>query len=823
MVDASPKAPASVQVSSRLSRATWLRDLVGLLISCLIVVVAFSPILFVGRTLSAAGSGWAPGTNGWEPFPGQPSPTSDSRTDVGASTWEFEPWAEVTQRAYASAEIPLWNPYQAAGAPHAANMQSAVFDPLLLAVNLHPSPLLWDLSMVAAFVLGAAAAYLFGRVLGLGIVAAVVTSAAFSLSGWFFQYSNNHFSRSYVFLPLLFLLVELVLRDRRLLPVFGLAVAVAANIYIGMPEASFFVIGSASVYAVVRLVQQRTTTAMRVSVARLGGAGLLGFLLAAPLLLLFLEYESLSFNLHKPALNRGSESDRAWGLFHWLVPWFPGAPEPPFGPRSWFGVAVAVSSLVAVSGRAVTKRAHAWLFLVLGVLVLAKIYDFGLFGWVGRVPIVELVIFPIWAAPVASFAFAVLAGIGVQVLWSHDLRLRRFLAFFAVAMTAVVVVLSMSDRLRAIFEERQTIWLRGALVAALAVAAIVLSSRLGRRWAAVVLAGVIVAELLWIAPFSFYPKRADPFATPGWMPLVRTAQRDEPHSRVFGLDSKLYPNTAGALGLQDIRVLDAMYVERYLRYVRTFLEPDVSDRFTGEDAKLEGNPMFDALGVRAVLSGRDLVNVPGLRLLGRDGVTRVYENTRAYPRAWIVHDVHVVGDEGDAFGFLAARSRREDGAFIVEAFDPRREAVVEHDGDATDRTLRALQSRGDVCAERDRDRVVIQHYSGNSVSLRVNATCPGLLVLPDTYFPGWRATVNGEDRVIYPTDGAFRGVTVPEGTSRVEFRYEPRAFPVGIALAVVGLVGFVVMWLVWRPRSADWGRLASESPRLGSQSNTSAP
>ena len=176
----------------------------------------------------------------------------------GPPPGQFEPWAEVTHRAYADGEVPLWNPYQGAGAPHAANMQSAVFDPLLLAVNLHPTPLTWDLSIVGAFVLGAAAAYLFGRILGLRVVPAVVASAAFSLSGWFFLYSNNQFSRSYVFLPLLFLLVELALRSRRLLPVFGLGVAVAGNIYVGMPEASFFVLGAAAVYAAVRLVQERS-------------------------------------------------------------------------------------------------------------------------------------------------------------------------------------------------------------------------------------------------------------------------------------------------------------------------------------------------------------------------------------------------------------------------------------------------------------------------------------------------------------------------------------------------------------------------------------
>jgi hypothetical protein len=394
----------------------------------------------------------------------------------------------------------------------------------------------------------------------------------------------------------------------------------------------------------------------------------------------------------------------------------------------------------------------------------------------------------------------VLAGIGVQVLWSRDLRLGRFVVALAVGLIVLGVALSADDRLRVIVEERQTVWGRGALFTVLAVASAVFASRLNRRWPAVLLAGAIVFELFWLAPFKIYPERADPYVPPGWMSLVRTAQRTEPYSRVFGIDGKLYPNTAGALGLQDVRVLDAMYVERYLRYVRTFLQPEVFDRWTGDEVNstpLKGNPMFHALGVRAVLAARDLENVPGLRLLGRDLDTRVYENLNAYPRAWVVHDVHVVPGEDEAFAFLQSRARRSDDAFIVNAFDPRREAVVEQSG-ATDETLRALQDTQTECDAGDRDRATIERYSGRSLTIRVDAACPGLLVLPDTYFPGWKATVNGDEQTIYPTDGAFRGVAVPEGSSRVEFRYEPRAFPIGIVLAVTGLAGFAIAWLVSR-------------------------
>ena len=810
MIDATREVPPEAEDSVRLVGRVSVLRLIGLLASCLIVVLAFSPILFGGRTLSAANK-WPAGTNGVAPFPGQPRAdySSDYRTDPGASSWEFEPWAEVTHRAYARGEWPLWNPYQGAGAPHAANMQSAVFDPLLLAVNLHPTPLMWDLSIVGAFILGAAAAYLFGLVLGLHVVPAVVASTAFSLSGWFFLYSNNQFSRSYVFLPLLFLLVEVTLRTTRWWPVLALGGAVAGNILVGMPEASFFVIGAASVYAAVRLVQERSVMRIHVSMVRLGGGGLLGMMLVSPLVLLFLQYESLSFNVHKPELGRGSEADPVWDLLDWLGPFFPGLSEAT--PRGWFGIAVVVSVLVAVSGRKETKRLHAWLFLVLGLFLLVKIYDFRLLEWFGELPGAQLVIFPIFAAPVVSFTFAVLAGIGVQVLWNRDLRIRRFLTLVGLGLLVLVAVLSASDRLRVIVEERQTVWGRTAFFAVLAIAAVGVASWLGRRWAGAVLAGVIIFELFWLAPFDIYAKRADPYMTPGWMGLVRAAQKGAVHSRVFGIDSKLYPNTAGALGLQDIRVLDALYIERYLRYVRTFIQPEVFDRFTGTEANsapFQDNPMFDALGVRAVLSQQDLANVPSLRFVGRDLDTRVYENINAYPRAWVVHEVHVVGAENEAFGFLKAHARRKNDAFIVDSFDPRREAVVEHGGKTRDDTLRDLQGGRDECAERDRDRATIQRYSGDSVSVQVDAACPGLLVLPDTYFPGWKATVNGRDRTIYPTNGAFRGVNVPAGISRVEFRYEPRAFPMGVLLAVAALAGFGLIWLLSELRRRSWPRTA---------------
>ena len=247
------------------------------------------------------------------------NPRGDFRPDRARRPGSSSRGPKVTQRAYADGELPLWNPYQGAGAPLAANMQSAAFDPLLLAVNLHPTPLIWDLSIVGAFVLGAAAAFVFGRVLGLRVEAAVVTSAAFSLSGWFFLYSNNGFSRSYVYLPLLFLLVELALRSRRLLPVSCSVSPWPGTSTWGCPKRRSWCSGPQPRMRSCASSRNAARLPLRISVPRLGGAGVLGVLLAAPLLLLFLQYESLSFNVHSSEFAKGSETDQQWGLLNWLI------------------------------------------------------------------------------------------------------------------------------------------------------------------------------------------------------------------------------------------------------------------------------------------------------------------------------------------------------------------------------------------------------------------------------------------------------------------------------------------------------------------------
>jgi hypothetical protein len=79
---------------------------------------------------------------------------------------------------------------------------------------------------------------------------------------------------------------------------------------------------------------------------------------------------------------------------------------------------------------------------------------------------------------------------------------------------------------------------------------------------------------------------------------------------------------------------------------------------------------------------------------------------------------------------------------------------------------------------------------------------PGWLVVSETYYPGWRAQVNGEEVPILRANLAFRAVAVPAGSSEIVFRYEPAWLMPTVILTGVGLLALLVLFMGDRRRTA---------------------
>jgi hypothetical protein len=255
--------------------------------------------------------------------------------------------------------------------------------------------------------------------------------------------------------------------------------------------------------------------------------------------------------------------------------------------------------------------------------------------------------------------------------------------------------------------------------------------------------------------------------------------------RVFALGGLLHPNLATAFDLDDVRAMDALYPERYVEYVNTFVTP-IFDRFTGiPTGRTEGsvavrdNRWLNLANVRYVVSPPGPLPDEGPRPPVPDRLPPVYvgevvvrESLDVFPRAFLLQSA--VGVSGPAQAIERMRQ---------SSFDPARQAVVE--GALPELFPNALRGPFDPAEGR-----VVRHERGN-VTVRTNAAGPRLLVLTDVYYPGWRARVDGAEAHIYPTNLAFRGVLLPPGSHTVEFSYEPESASRGMALAAVSLLALL--------------------------------
>ena len=87
----------------------------------------------------------------------------------------------------------------------------------------------------------------------------------------------------------------------------------------------------------------------------------------------------------------------------------------------------------------------------------------------------------------------------------------------------------------------------------------------------------------------------------------------------------------------------------------------------------------------------------------------------------------------------------------------------------------------------------IVRYQHTAVTIQTSANDRGVLVLADSYYPGWKAYVNGREEKILRANLFFRAVPISAGHHTVEFRYEPRSFTIGLAISLTTLVSLVLI------------------------------
>jgi len=92
------------------------------------------------------------------------------------------------------------------------------------------------------------------------------------------------------------------------------------------------------------------------------------------------------------------------------------------------------------------------------------------------------------------------------------------------------------------------------------------------------------------------------------------------------------------------------------------------------------------------------------------------------------------------------------------------------------------------------------------------------VVLNDTYYPGWEVFVDKKKEKIYRVNGIFRGLVCPQGKHEIFFKYNPKAFKIGLIVSFISVLTIIcILFVLYFKKPAKkgiiYGRAISKTNR----------
>jgi hypothetical protein len=620
-----PSCDASLPTLSDMTRPAepestsgWrLEALIALTVLIAVTCLIYYEIVFMGRTILSL---QVPGVMGWGGPYGYDKPFRPDfyHLDQGAPTFAFEALTRKVAREFTAGRFPLWNDNQAFGMPLLADAVSGALSPLHWPLLVNGSALAWDLYYLIRIIVGGMAAYVFARYVGLSIVACLFFAIAYVFSGHFILMVNNHWLEAYFLLPVILIGTEMTLGTRPRVGFALIAVAVGLALLVGMPEVSLAVLLLAAAWGGYRLLGLARESGLGReglrSAALLVWAWLIGIAFAMPLLIPLFEFVRHSSSMVTVRESYGLAHAPLADIVIWLMPLLKGFPLYPTinSVSTYVGATVIVLALSALF----PVRTKLYRFLVpfaalaAGVL-LAKSFGVPIINELGRLPGLDVTHISKWFGPVIGFLVALLASVGVHHLAIGRGQRARAIATLLLFICVLLVSLWLNWSVVTNGSERLLVFSVGVtclLALATWLTIYYLPARPFLR-PEIVCCALVTLELFMLAPHDVYQDRYERFEQAPYISFLKS-QPAESSFRIFGADFLLHPNFASVFELHDIRVLNALYVDRFWMYIQQFVSPEITDRFVGvptsaeseKEALIRNNPWFDLTGVRYVLT-----------------------------------------------------------------------------------------------------------------------------------------------------------------------------------------------------------------------------
>lgn len=740
----------------------------------------------------------------------------------------FYPLRFFTVNSIKSGVVPLWNPYIFCGTPHLALQQSVIFYPLSIIYYLFPFARAFNIFLVLHIFSAGLFVALLCRRWGFHESASMLAAIIFMFSGYIVSTLNLATTlSSCIWLPIILLFFDKALSDRRPGYIFLTSISLAFMFLGGEPSIFYTTLWALLFYSIFFWLNNRVEYPLKKVASCYFFTMLIGILLSSVQLIPFLELMSLA---DRTTSSIPYEYLTKWSLplkdtFSFIIPFLTRTDfsrDSYWKEQSWvFLIYVGVFAIFLILLSILSKKNWRikYLFFLGGLFLFISYGNHTPFYYAVYkfIPGVRHIRYPVRFLYATTFAIAMLCGAGydmyIEGIKNRDERLHRFFKYLLFALYASsIIFLALSiyhDKaiemardfcvkhmdpkkdsgmlfsfVAAIFNMRRLagFFTFGGLI-------LYLGSRLKIRQGVISFAfiSLVTIDLISALPLTQIMLNSKAIHAP--TPNIEYLKSDKSSFRFFispktreasayleGTNyeeaiavskDKLTANWPMLYGLYDASGYDSI---KLADYGKLMLLLDTTS--APSDTKI-----LDMLNVKYLLV-LDEMDSKGYKLV-KKGPAYLYENANVLPRAFLVSSYNVLKNELD----IANRLKSKD-------FNPAKEVILKEEPQLPLQERKLLPARGSYI----REKVQITKYSPNEVLINAVVNSPKFLVLSDSYYPGWKAYVDGRPDKIYVANYILRAVYLDSGSHTVRFVFDPFSFKLGLSISLATF--FICMFYI---------------------------
>jgi len=715
---------------------------------------------------------------------------------------QFYPWKTFTVDLMKQGILPLWNPYNFSGSPLLSNFQSAIFYPFTIFYLFLPQVLAWALLVMAQPLLAAFFTYLFLRKIGVSMIGSLFGAISFAFSSFMSVWLEyNIIGHVILWLPLSLLGIEMLLEKKTIPWMIIFIISIIFSLLAGHPQIFAYSLVFILAYLIFRSFSLRKLLFFFLLLVVAIGIGAVQVIPGIELIRESARVpHDYNFLIHKILI-------QPWQFIMMIAPDFFGNPatrnywpeDTYIGKVTYVGI---IPLFFVIFSLKYLRNSMIRFFIAAGaiVLVLTSFNPVTMFLYKFNLPFISA------SAPTLSvflfcFCASVLSGFGVDI-WRKEKQVLRQVILLVSPLVFIILFLwtivyfipnLISDRL----QDHIGIAYRNLFLATLLVfigAFLIIVGSLKKKLIYIVL---ILLFVIQTGDLFRYFTKFNPFVPTELVfpnaPVLEFLKKESGIDRFWGYGSAaIEANFATQYKLFSSDGYDPLYPKRYGEFIQASQNGKIGTKFTRQtrsdafiapafgETELSSNvyrlKVLDLLGVRYILdrveNGSTEKTFPKDRfklLYEKDG-WKVFENQKALPRAFLASDYKVF------------RSNEQfEKTFFDKNFDPSKTILLEED-------FKYGHLGGGKATTLTPPRWRVESYNPNKVIVSTLSNSDTLLFLSDTYYPGWKAYVDGKETKIHRANYAFRAVIVPEGKHDVIMIYEPDSFKIGFIISVISVI-----------------------------------